>query len=142
MQTDTSPDAERYFNHFPQTRTYYQELGFRFYRFTPSRFHWNGGFATARWFDTSRILRDNPFNPEVEQQILDHMNLDHPDTLKHYVNRFTHLLTDSAIAMVGIDGEGVDLRVDDGLIRIALPRRISNVEAAREVLVELAAQGG
>jgi putative heme iron utilization protein len=141
LQTDAAADAERYFNHFPQTRVYHDELGFRFYRFTPRRFHWNGGFASARWFDPGRILRTNPFGPEVEQQILDHMNGDHRIALKGYLQRSMDQDTDTIPTMAGIDGSGIDLRTGERLVRIALPRNVSTVEEARALLVEMAARG-
>jgi putative heme iron utilization protein len=42
---DPYGDSERYFRYFPHARMYFEQLRFRFYRFMPLRFHWNGGFA-------------------------------------------------------------------------------------------------
>ena len=138
--TETSADTERYFDYFPQTRVYHEELGFRFYRFQPIRFHWNGGFATARWFDPSRLLLATPFNLPITQQILGHMNQDHVDTLRHYLRHVADYNPDEPAVMVGIDGEGMDLRVDDRLYRVGFPRRVATAEEARAVLVEMAAR--
>ena len=138
--TETSADTERYFDYFPQTRVYHDELGFRFYRFQPTRFHWNGGFATARWFDPSRILHTAIFTTEVCNQILAHMNRDHADALRHYLRPVIGDDPDRPVVMVGIDGEGMDLRVDDRLYRIAFPRTVATPEEARTVLVEMAAR--
>ncbi len=131
--------SERYFNHFPQTRVYHEELGFNFYRLEPVRFHWNAGFATARWFDASRILRGNPFDAAAEQQIIGHMNTDHRTALRQYLSALTQGREDPVVEMVGIDGEGMNLRLDDRFCRIAFPREVANVEEARTVLVEMAA---
>ncbi|KAA6183736.1 HugZ family protein [Thiohalocapsa marina] len=131
-------DAERYFAYFPRTRMYFEQLGFRFYRFTPMRFHWNGGFATARWFGLDRILRPNPLSREAQAQIVDHMNRDHRDKLRSYLGAMATSV--DAVEMLGIDAEGIDLRVDGRLHRIALPRTISSAAAAREMLVEMARQ--
>jgi putative heme iron utilization protein len=40
--------------------------------------------------------------------------------------------------MVGIDAEGIDLRVADELHRLELPREINTAEEARSVLIEMA----
>ena len=134
-----TPGMERYFDYFPQTQTYYEQLGFRFYRFEPARFHWNGGFATARWFAASRIIRANPLDPEVESRILAHMNQDHGDSLRHYLGHPGGQAPDSPVVMVGMDAEGIDLRVADELYRVPLPREIGTAEQARAVLIEMAA---
>jgi putative heme iron utilization protein len=40
--------------------------------------------------------------------------------------------------MLGIDAEGIDLRVADRLFRVALTRAIGSPSEARDVLVEMA----
>lgn len=82
---DADADSERYLGYFPHARLYVEQLGFCFFRFTPLRFHWNGGFATARWFGNDRILRANPLSPESQRRIVDHMNQDHVDALRGYL---------------------------------------------------------
>jgi len=140
MRAIESPaDAERYFGYFPHTRMYFDDLGFHFYRFQPLRFHWNGGFATARWFGVDRLIRPNPLSREVQARIIAHMNSDHLDALRAYLAPVSGQDTDAAVSMLGIDAEGIDLRSADRIYRIALPRAIGNAEQAREVLVEMAA---
>ena len=136
--TDQPPGMERYFEYFPQTRFYHEQLGFRFYSFRAKRFHWNGGFATARWFAPGRIIRANPLVPDVERKILTHMNQDHGDSLLHYLGRLGKPVPDSPVIMVGMDAEGIDLRVADELHRLELPREINTAEEARSVLIEMA----
>jgi putative heme iron utilization protein len=135
----TDPDAERYFRYFPHTRMYFEQLAFRFYRFTPLRFHWNGGFATARWFGARRIVRANPLSPEEQARILAHMNREHVDTLRGYGATSLAAGDTDAVTMLGIDAEGIDLEVKDRFLRVPLPREIGSVAEAREVLVEMSA---
>jgi putative heme iron utilization protein len=131
-------DAERYFAYFPQSEFYFRQLGFRFYRFAPQRFHWNGGFATARWFSVDRIVRANPLGREAQARIVAHMNQDHSDLLRHYLADCERPDPGAAAVMVGIDAEGIDLRVQDRLFRVTLPHAIGSAQEAREVLVEMA----
>jgi len=138
---ESSADTESYFAYFPHTRVYHDELGFRFYRLQPVRFHWNGGFATARWFDPSRIVHEKPFSLEITKQILGHMNRDHADALLHYIRHSIDHRPDGPATMIGIDGEGMDLRVGDHLYRAVFPRRVTSPEEVRAVLVEMAARG-
>lgn len=135
---DANPDAERYFGYFPHARVYHEQLGFRFYRFEPIRFHWNAGFATARWFAASRVVCARPFDVDVETGILEHMNRDRVESLRNYLRLVTDADTGTPVVMVGIDSVGIDLRVAEDIYRVALPRQIGTVDAARAVLAELA----
>jgi putative heme iron utilization protein len=132
-------DAERYFRYFPQARMYFEQLGFRFYRFMPLRFHWNGGFATARWFGVEHIVRANPLSLEEQARIVNHMNRDHGDALSGYVSNLDGVNGAESVTMLGIDAEGLDLRVKDHIVRVALSRMIGSIAEARDVLVEMAA---
>jgi putative heme iron utilization protein len=132
-------DSERYFRYFPHARMYFEQLGFRFYRFTPLRFHWNGGFATARWLGIDRIVRANPLSRESQERIVAHMNQNRPDALHAYVSTADGSNVTDDIAMLGIDAEGIDLRVMDGLRRVPLTRAIGSDAEAHQVLIEMAA---
>lgn len=132
---DPSEEMQRYFAYLPQTRVYYEQLGFRFYRFRPRRFHWNGGFATARWFDASRILRASSFDPGTEQQILAQLN-------RTEAEPFLRALADEVdpdigLAAVGIDGVGLDMRLGDRLRRISLSREVDTAAEAQAVLAAM-----
>jgi hypothetical protein len=142
QQVETTPQIARYFDYFPHSRAYYDQLGFRFYRFQPVRLHWNGGFATARWFAASRILRANPFDRDTEQRLLAHLNAGHADAMRHYLPATGASDAHGAAVMVGIDGTGVDLRQGDRLHRVALPRAIATPDEARAVLIEMAGSAG
>jgi putative heme iron utilization protein len=142
VDVDADADAERYFRAFPHTQPYLEQLGFRFYRFTPLRFHWNGGFATARWFGTDRILRTNPLSPEEQCRIIAYMNQDHTDALRTYLRGIDGTEGEHTVVMIGIDAEGIDVRVADRLRRIPLLRPIASPAEAREVLGAMATQSG
>lgn len=135
----TSADSERYFRYFPQCRMYYGELGFRFYRFVPQRFHWNGGFASARWFGTDRVILANSLSTDQEDGIVAHMNGDHAQTLLQYTSSAgISIESDPTLVMVGIDTDGIDMRQEDRLYRVPLHRTIATPEDARTVLVDMA----
>ena len=78
-------------------------------------------------------MRANPLSRESQARIVAHMNQDHSDALRGY------LATADGVTMLGIDAEGIDLKVKDRLCRIPLARAIGTEEEAREVLVEMTA---
>lgn len=131
-------DAGRYLRYYPHARMYLEELGFRFYRFAALRLHWNGGFATARWFGRDRILRPNPFTAEEEARIVEHMNLDHADALAVYLADHLGGAPSAGVSMLGIDDEGIDLGLQEGHYRVPLARTVATPGEARAVLVEMA----
>ena len=133
-------DSERYFRYFPHTRMYFEQLRFSFYRFTPVRFHWNGGFATARWFGIDRIVRPNPLSCEEQARIVAQMNQNRADALLGYLTATDGINDTNDVSMLGIDAEGIDLRGTDGLRRIPLSRTIGSDAEARRVLVEMATE--
>jgi hypothetical protein len=142
-RTEPGDDAQRYFRYFPQSRSYHDELGFVFYRFTSVRLHWNGGFATARWLGTDRVIRPNPLDAATESRIVGHMNADHRDALRGYLEHYTEERPgDAPVEMLGIDGLGLDLRCAERMPRVTLPRPVATAGEAREVLVEMAQATG
>ncbi|MFM1891417.1 MAG: hypothetical protein RLZ44_494 [Pseudomonadota bacterium] len=136
---DPAKVAARFLRYYPQARLYLEELGFRFFRFRPLRFHWNGGFATARWFGANRVLRANPFTAEQETALLEHMNRDHADAVHSYLAAAgVAPLPGEAVIMSGIDAEGIDLRQADRLYRVPLTSEVGDLLQAREVLTAMA----
>ena len=135
---EATADVECYFDYFPHTRTYHEQLGFRFYRFQPLRCHWNAGFATARWLAAGRVFHPNPLHPDTEARIVAHMNRDHADALRGYLHDESAAAAGAPAVMLGIDAEGIDLRLADRLYRVALPRAIATADDAHAVLVEMA----
>jgi putative heme iron utilization protein len=67
------------------------------------------------------------------------MNQDHTDALRTYLSLIDGVEGEQDVSMVGIDAEGIDVRVSDRPRRVPLFRRIASPAEAREVLVEMAA---
>ena len=106
----------RWFRYFPHTQPYREQLDFSLYRLSPKRFHFNGGFATARWLGSDQVLRDSPFDEAGETELL--------ATLQDPVPRLSEDQVGAAAApvrLVGIDPWGLDLARGERLVRIGLP---------------------
>ncbi len=119
--TDTDAHG-RWFRYYPDSRVYFEQLNFRLYRLQPKRFHYNGGFAAARWLGTERVLRPSPFSADEETGVLDELA------------GLTPSLAPPA-RLAGVDPWGLDLRHADRLERIPLPGPLDTPEALREVLL-------
>jgi putative heme iron utilization protein len=111
--------AQRYFRYFPKTQVYFEQLGFRFYRLIPRRFHYNGGFATARWLGPERILRPSTLDQRAQADTCSDLERTHQPLLRSWIPASED--GEDALHVAGADQRGLDLRRGDQLTRIFFP---------------------
>ncbi len=116
--------SERYFRYFPDSRTFHETLNFQFFRLKPVRFYLVGGFGTARWFDTNRLVPVCRLTEEVESNLI--IKLTALPQLRH--------LSESNAKIVGVDCMGLDLKTRGQFERLMLPKPTSSQS---ELLYEL-----
>jgi putative heme iron utilization protein len=131
VKSEESRAGERYFRYFPESRQYDQTHDFEFFRLEPVRIRFIGGFGQIYWIEPGEFSLKNPFTAAQEARILDHMNKDHGEALRHYVDGLD-------ATMIGIDGEGFDLATPKGKRRCSFDRPVRTMEEAREALVAMA----
>ena len=135
---DTTP-AERHFRYFPGARDYYEALNFRFYRILPVRFHFVGGFGSARWIDTERLRDRLRFSAQEESRLLELIN----GELHHHLHRvyrtafLREQTPENPIVAVGVDRRGLDLRHDTHLCRRGFPEPVASREQLFEAIARL-----
>lgn len=90
---------------------------------------------TCLWMDGFFQLIANPFTEEEESRIIDHMNSDHVDAMRHYLR-----VTDSSAIpiMLGIDTYGFHLYYEGRVHWIAFESPVHDMRAAWEQLVTMA----
>ncbi len=126
---------ERYFRCFPQTKAYFQQLNFRFFRLRPQALHLNAGFSNARWLGPERVAMPNPFDPKTESHLIDEVSA-RQSALRRL---FGGAMDDADVAVAGIDGRGMDLRRGERMRRVAFPRPASSTLQVTELIRTLAA---
>ncbi|HYR83320.1 MAG TPA: DUF2470 domain-containing protein [Terriglobia bacterium] len=129
---ETDP-RERYFRYHPSARQYDQTHDFSFFRLDLVRVRFIGGFGQIHWIEPGEFMTKNPFSAAQESQIIQHMNKDHGDALRHYCGGHP-------AEMVGIDAEGFDLLRSGKKVRFTFKTPIHNMQEARQALVALAKQ--
>ena len=141
LDADDVNSTERYYSYFPQSRDYHKTHGFDFYRIEPVRIRYIGGFGKIFWIEKNDFLMRNPFSFEEEKHMIDHMNVDHPEAIKHYcvLNQINYA-DDIIPLMVGIDSEGFHLRTGSRLHRINFNEPVKNAGEVRKALVDMAKQ--
>lgn len=134
--------AGRYYRYFPDSHDYHRTHDFTFFRLQPQRCRFIGGFGRIHWLEPGAVLRANPFPEEREAGIVTHMNDDHADALRHYcVQAGIPLPEGMQPVMVGIDAEGLHLRLGSRIVRLAFPAPVATPLEARETLVAMARAG-
>lgn len=126
--------AERYYRYFPEAAGYHQAHDFDFWVLEPVRHRYIGGFGAIHWLDDVTLA--NPFAGSVEARMIEHMNSDHASAIAHYVALNPLPVTPPA-ALVGIDSEGMHLRIGQALHWLPFGQTCNNPTQVREALVLL-----
>lgn len=124
---------KRFFRYFPWCLTYYTQLNFKLYRLVPNRFHYNGGFATARWLSTDRVVRPSTLSEAAEATLIERVEQAHPLLLRR---RAAEEPDEDPPRVAGIDPYGLDLAIGVRLERFPFPRRLDNSEDLDDYLQE------
>lgn len=140
VKEEESEVRRRYQRYFPGSEANFEAHDFEFYRLSPLRCHYVGGFGKVHWLDIDELLYLNPFSVDEEEYIIQHMNEDHAPIMRTFCNyyRKMELLESTSVVMVGVDGDGFDLLVDGRKVRIGFKTQVSDSEEAREQLVAMA----
>ncbi len=138
MEADEQAE-NRYFSYFEQSKLYFDVHDFSFYEFHPEAVRYIGGFGKIFWVDVADFFLPNPFFGQAEEGMLSHMNDHHENSIRAYAMHFGKLSIDEKmkIRMVGMDAEGMDIKVDELRLRIPFEKSISTAMEARETLTSL-----
>jgi putative heme iron utilization protein len=127
--------AARYYRFFPESQDYHRAHDFDFWVLAPVRYRYIGGFGAIHWLDD--ITLANPFADTCEQGMVEHMNADHAKAIAHYVRLAGLPLTPEAV-MVGVDSEGMHLRIGQGVWWLPFEESCNTAIQVRTALVSLA----
>jgi heme iron utilization protein len=122
--------SARFFRYFPLARQYEQTHDFAFFRLELVRIRFIGGFGQIFWLDPAEFIAKNPFSAAAEMKIIQHMNRDHADALKHFCGGV-------AATMVGIDSEGFDVLKAGKKVRFTFEKPIHTMDEARQALIAM-----
>lgn len=130
-----------YLERHPSARYWIDFSDFAFFRLEVTDVYFVGGFGVMGWVtaDDYRSAAPDPLMTSAAA-ILEHMNADHADALRHITRHFAQLDAEEA-TMVSIDRLGftVRARTSEGMkgARIAFPEEVRSREDARRVLVAM-----
>lgn len=130
---------ERYFHYFEQAKLYFDVHDFAFYEFHPVAVRYIGGFGKIFWVEVEDFFLKNPFFGAAERGMLSHMNEHHSASIKAYCMHYAKadISMCKQVSLVGLDAEGIDIKMDEERLRIPFAKAISSPNEAREVLTEM-----
>jgi heme iron utilization protein len=130
-----------YLSRYENARYWQEYSDFTYHRLEVSSVYFIGGFGVMGWVPAEEYTGAQP-DPlaETAQEIISHMNADHPDALVLIARRFAGEATDEA-SMTAVDRLGFHLRLKTGDRvhgrRVAFLREVRDRGEARAVLVEM-----
>ena len=144
-EKNTKRAREAYLSMHPNAAYYADFQDFSFWRLEVESVRYIGGFGRMSWVSKDDWLAAKP-DPltRFQNQIVDHMNEDHADTMVLYCKSFSRAVDATAAVMTSIDRYGFEMSATTAAgprpIRVAFSSPISTPEDARSALVTLAKQ--
>ena len=136
-RNDDAAVAARYLRFFPDNRRFLEIGGFWFHTIEPAHVRLIAGFGSAHWIKGDAMLAARLPIADAEQDILDHMNSDHRDSLVNYC-RHVHGVEATTTEMVGVDCDGFDVRADNKIYRFDFESEVRTAGDVRAALITLA----
>ena len=131
--------SERYFQFFPESRSYASTHDFHFYWIEPRRIRHIAGFGQIFWVETQDWLQEAPEWQQGEASIIQHMNSDHLDAVER-IAAFLLEAEQSHIAdsqLIAVDPEGFHLRTPHGVVYGTFAQRSMTTDAIRAAFTQL-----
>lgn len=144
-QSDRARIRARFLAKHPGVALYADFGDFHFYRMTPDRAHWVGGFARAVWFKAAKLLpikkADAKAIAAAEASVLDHMNADHSDAVARYATKLAGKRGKSW-RLQGVDAFGADMLCGKTFARVDFDSPVANAGDIRDAFVTLSKRAG
>lgn len=132
----------RYLAYHPSAEDFVAFKDFAFYRIEPAGVHLVAGFGRIVDLAPSQFLTpiaDAESLLAAEGDIVEHLNIDHRDTMNLYAVHLACAPT-ADWRCVTCDPDGLDLAADGRYLRLAFPRRVNSPEVLRMVLKDMVTQ--
>lgn len=140
------PDAARVRRRFlarhPKSELYAGFADFSFWRLNAVSAHLNGGFARAADLKAADVMTEIAGAEsliEAEAGAVAHMNQDHAEAVRLFATKLLGA-EDGKWRLSGLDPDGLDLALGDATLRLPFPERVTDPQALRKTVVDLAAR--
>ena len=122
---------------FPESKKYADFHGFNFYQLEINSVRWIGGFGKIAWLEIEDWRKNNPQWKNKEDSIINHMNMDHSNSIISSLNA-QHLIKGYDAKMIFITIDGYYVECKDGIFFIQLDKKCNTINEYRKELIKLA----
>ncbi len=139
---DDPATRRRFLARHPEARGYADFGDFGFYRLVIAGAHLVAGFGRIVDLERRLLLADVDGAAALiaaEEEAIDHMNVDHGDTVRLYATRLLGL-ADGEWTVTGVDPDGLDMACDGKRARLEFAEAVETPTALRRTLADLAAR--
>ena len=134
----TCDEAQAYFQLYPQAEAYKQAHDFQFYRITPSRVRYIGGFGEIYWFKAEDWQYPTPAWQAQAGGMITHMHDDHADALALMLNlQHQQSANTGEVQMLNVLAEGFHVRYRDKTFFIRFDSACLTANSIRPAMVSL-----
>lgn len=136
---ELSDISQRYTSLYPESKGYFEAHGFSYYRIKFEKGRFIGGFGKIFWITPEELLLENSFTVEEEHVAIDHMNNDHKDAIKGYLDKFFNIKVSSGDEPIitRINPFGFDIRVKNTLFFYPFPAVINTLNELQQAFKAL-----
>jgi heme iron utilization protein len=132
----------RYLNAHPSAEAFVDFKDFSFFKIRLEGAHLVAGFGRIVDLEPEQFLTDISDADallQAEQGAIEHMNADHRDAMNLYATKLLGA-EDADWRCTGCDPDGMDMRSDAKMLRLAFPERVTGPGELRKMLVRLAGE--
>lgn len=129
--------ADRYERYFPSSRAYHEVHDFNFYIIHPKKCRYINGFGEIHWVDFDRVTQPTIFAPDVEKDMIEHMNEDHHDALLLFLKSRLEATKPHKVRMAQIDQYGFAIAHDEQIERFTFNQEATTPTDVRLYLVDM-----
>tara|TARA_B100001287_G_scaffold275012_1_gene281644 strand:- start:1026 stop:1748 length:723 start_codon:yes stop_codon:yes gene_type:complete len=127
---------EKFYALRPESKNYEKFHGFNFYKLKVNKARWIGGFGKIGWLSTDYWKDNNIQWSSKENDIIDHMNSDHSDTVSAALN-CVHSIKDNNAKILQLTIDGYYAISNSKLYFIQTPNICLTSEDYRKNLIKL-----
>ena len=135
----------RYGRYFPESIGYFAVHDFQFYRINITQARYIAGFGKMGWLDANALNKPqnqdaNQVIAELEDSMIEHMNMDHAQSLMQYCQHF-YQIKPASVDLIGVDTDGFDVEAsienEIKILRFSFQSPIFDANSARLAFVAM-----
>lgn len=129
----------RYTALYPESKDYFEAHGFAFYRIKFQKGRFIGGFGKIFWITPEELLFKNSFTLQEEASAIEHMNTDHTESIKKYLEQFfaVKVTKEEKPEIARIIPFGFDIRLRQDLFFYPFPETVKSLNDLRHTFKAL-----